>query len=144
MSELGPVTFGKKEEAIFLGREFAQHQDFSEATAVRIDEEVRRILDRAYTTAKEIITSNKTALDKIARKLLERETLEGWEVNQILVEETGVDYIKQKEYYPEEASPGEKMTIAPGSGPSTDVQSPVPPAPPNPNPAPAPTPERKT
>jgi cell division protease FtsH len=126
MSDLGPVTFGKKEEAIFLGREFAQHQDFSEATAVEIDKEVRRILDKAYLTAKEIITNNKTALDRIARKLLERETLEGWEVNAILREETGVDYMKMKEYYPEEAGPGEKMTIAPGSGPSTDVPTPVP------------------
>ena len=124
MSDLGPVTFGKKEEAIFLGREFAQHQDFSEATAVEIDKEVRRILDRAYKAAHDIIANNKTALDKIARKLLERETLEGWEVNQILIEETGVDYIKMKEYYPEEG-PGEAMTIAPGSGPSTDVTTPV-------------------
>jgi len=131
MSDLGPVTFGKKEEAIFLGREFAQHQDFSEATAIEIDKEVRRIIEKAYKTAHEIITNNKTALDKIARKLLERETLEGWEVNDILREETGTDYMKAKEYDPEEASPGEKMTIAPGSGPSTDVPTPVaqPPAP---------------
>jgi cell division protease FtsH len=134
MSELGPATFGKKEEAIFLGREFAQHQDYSEATAIEIDKEVRRILDKAYRTAHEIITNNKAALDRIARKLLERETLEGAEVNQILIEETGTDYIKMKEYYPDETGPGEKMTIAPGSGPSTDVPSPVPPAP---QPAPA-------
>ena len=131
MSELGPATFGKKEEAIFLGREFAQHQDYSESTAVEIDKEVRRILDRAYATAKEIITNNKSSLDRVARKLLERETLEGWEVNDILREETGNDYLKMKEYDPEEASPGEKMTIAPGSGPSTDVPTPVPPAPPS-------------
>jgi len=52
MSDLGPVTFGKKEEAIFLGREFAQHQDFSEATAVEIDRGVKRILDKAYAHAK--------------------------------------------------------------------------------------------
>jgi cell division protease FtsH len=133
MSELGPVTFGKKEEAIFLGREFAQHQDFSESTAVEIDKEVRRILDKAYKTAHDIITANKNSLDRIARRLLERETLEGWEVNQILTEETGIDYMKMKEYYPEESGPGEKMTIAPGSGPSTDVSTPVPQpaAPPN-------------
>ena len=68
-------------------------QDFSEATAVEIDKEVRRILDKAYATAKEIILNNKTALDRIARKLLERETLEGWEVNEILREETGTDYM---------------------------------------------------
>jgi cell division protease FtsH len=134
MSELGPVTFGKKEEAIFLGREFAQHQDFSEATAVEIDREVKRILDKAYNQAKEIITTHKSSLDRIARKLLERETLEGWEVNDILREETGNDYLKMKEYYPEQ-SPGETMTIAPGSGPSTDVSTPVP-APPVPTTAP--------
>jgi cell division protease FtsH len=124
MSDLGPATFGKKEEAIFLGREFAQHQDYSEATAIEIDKEVRRILERAYKTAHEIIMQNKNALERIARKLLERETLEGWEVNQILIEETGIDYIKRKEA--EESSPGEKMTIAPGSGPSTDVSTPIP------------------
>jgi cell division protease FtsH len=124
MSELGPVTFGKKEEAIFLGREFAQHQDFSEATAVEIDREVKRILDKAYSQAREIITQHKSSLDRIARKLLERETLEGWEVNDILREETGNDYLKMKEYYPDQG-PGETMTIAPGSGPSTDVSTPV-------------------
>ena len=100
MSDLGPATFGKKEEAIFLGREFAQHQDYSEATAIEIDKEVRRILDKAYKAAHEIISNNKQSLDKIARKLLERETLEGWEVNEVLREDTGIDCIKMKEYYP--------------------------------------------
>ncbi len=134
MSDLGPATFGKKEEAIFLGREFAQHQDYSESTAVEIDKEVRRILEKAYVTAKDIITNNKGALDRVAHKLLERETLEGWEVNDILREETGIDYLKMKEYDPEEPSPGEKMTIAPGSGPSTDVSTPVNPPPPSSSP----------
>jgi len=129
MSDLGPATYGKKEEAIFLGRELAQHQDYSESTAVEIDKEVRRILDKAYATAKEVITAHSSSLDRIARKLLERETLEGWEVNDILREDTGTDYIKNKEYYPEQ-SPGEQMTIAPGSGPSTDVPVSVIPAPP--------------
>jgi cell division protease FtsH len=128
MSDLGPVTFGKKEEAIFLGREFAQHQDFSESTAVEIDREVKRILDKAYKTAHDVISNNKSGLDRIARRLLERETLDGAEVNEILMAETGIDYIKNKEFYPEDG-PGEKMTIAPGSGPSTDVQSPLPPVP---------------
>jgi cell division protease FtsH len=124
MSDLGPATFGKKEEQIFLGREFGQHHDYSEATAIEIDKEVRRILDKAYKTAHEIITGNRNSLDRIARKLLERETLDGWEVNQIITEETGTDYIKLKEYYPDQ-SPGETMTIAPGSGPSTDVTAPA-------------------
>ena len=129
MSDLGPATYGKKEEAIFLGREFAQHQDYSESTAVQIDQEVRRILDKAYNTAKEIITAHSTSLDRVARRLLEKETLEGWEVNDILREDTGTDYLKNKEYYPEQ-SPGEQMTIAPGSGPSTDVPVSVIPVPP--------------
>jgi cell division protease FtsH len=132
MSDLGPATFGKKEEAIFLGREFAQHQDYSESTAIEIDREVRRILEKAYKTAHEIITAHKPALDRIARRLLERETLEGAEVNDILREETGTDYMKNKEYYPEQ-SPGETMTIAPGSGPSTDVPVPVAPPPATPD-----------
>jgi cell division protease FtsH len=136
MSDLGPATFGKKEEAIFLGREFAQHQDYSESTAIEIDREVRRILEKAYKTSHEIITGHKAALDRIARRLLERETLEGAEVNDILREETGTDYLKNKEYYPEQ-SPGETMTIAPGSGPSTDVPVPVVAPPP-----PASTPDR--
>jgi cell division protease FtsH len=124
MSDLGPVTFGKKEQEIFLGREFAQHGDFSESTAVEIDREVRRILDKAYKQAHEIITNNRNALDRIARKLLERETLDGVEVNAIITEETGTDYLKLKEYYPDQ-SPGDAMTIAPGSGPLSDVAAPV-------------------
>jgi hypothetical protein len=66
------------------------------------------------------------ALDPRSRRerRFERETLEGWEVNDILREETGTDYLKMKEYYPE-ANRGETMTIAPGSGPSTDVSTPV-------------------
>jgi cell division protease FtsH len=135
MSDLGPVTFGKKEQEIFLGREFAQHGDFSEATAVEIDKEVRRILDRAYKVAHEIITTNRNALDRIAIKLLERETLDGWEVNEIIVDETGVDYIKLKEYYPE-TGPGDTITIAPGAGDASDINTPVAQPPASPTPAP--------
>src|SRR5438270_12386604 len=59
MSELGPLSYGKKEEQIFLGREIAQHRDYSEATAVQIDEEVRKAINRGYTTAKGILLENK-------------------------------------------------------------------------------------
>ncbi|HXI11051.1 MAG TPA: ATP-dependent zinc metalloprotease FtsH [Thermoanaerobaculia bacterium] len=128
MSELGPLSFGKKEEAIFLGREFAQHQDYSEGTALEIDREVHRIIDKAYNTGKEIITKNKSSLDRVARRLLEKETLDGDEVNAILIEETGTDYLKNKEFYPEEG-PGEKMTIAPGTGSDADIAIPTPGAP---------------
>ena len=55
MSDLGPLTFGKKEEQIFLGREIAQHRDYSEATAIQIDEEVRKMVSTGYNTAKQIL-----------------------------------------------------------------------------------------
>ena len=107
MSELGPVTFGKKEEEIFLGREFAQHQDYSEATAVEIDKEVRRILDKAYKTAHEIITQQQEARSTASpASCSSARRSKAGEVNDILTEETGIDYMKLKEYYPDQ-SPGE-------------------------------------
>ncbi len=84
MSELGPLSFGKKEEQIFLGREIAQHRDYSEATAVRIDEEVRKIVDGAYQRAKDIIEERSEALVRIAEALLEREVLEGDDVKALI------------------------------------------------------------
>ncbi|PYT07220.1 MAG: cell division protein FtsH [Acidobacteria bacterium] len=81
MSEvLGPLTFGKKEEQIFLGREIAQHQDYSEATAVEIDHEVKRVVTECYIKAKETIEASRDALVRIAEALLEREVLEGEEI----------------------------------------------------------------
>ncbi len=123
MSELGPLSYGKKEEAIFLGREFAQHQDYSEETARMIDAEVKKIVERAYKVASEIISTHKKSLDKIARRLLEKETLDGVEVNQILFEDTGTDYIKTKDLEPE--GPEEKMVIGPTTGPGADIDVPV-------------------
>src|SRR5207302_1341642 len=66
MSELGPLAFGKKEEAIFLGREIAQHRDFSEDTAVQIDKEVKRIVSHAYDSARKLLESNRETLESIA------------------------------------------------------------------------------
>ena len=80
MSRLGPLTFGKKEEQIFLGREIAQHRDFSEETARQIDLEVRRLIDEAYQSAHTILETNQDATHRIAAALLERETIEGVEV----------------------------------------------------------------
>jgi cell division protease FtsH len=85
MSQLGPLTFGKKEEQIFLGREIAQHRDYSEATAIQIDEEVRKLVGEGYTTAKGILTQDKAVLEKIAAALLEREVLDATEIK-VLVE----------------------------------------------------------
>ncbi|HEY1185277.1 MAG TPA: ATP-dependent zinc metalloprotease FtsH [Bryobacteraceae bacterium] len=84
MSELGPLSFGKKEEQIFLGREIAQHRDYSEETAIRIDAQVKKIVQGAYDTAEAIIKERSDALVKIAETLLEREILDGNEVMQIV------------------------------------------------------------
>jgi cell division protease FtsH len=84
MSRLGPLTFGKKEEQIFLGREIAQHRDFSEETARQIDLEVRRYIDEAYQSAYTIINANQDAMHRIAAALLERETIDAEEVKMLI------------------------------------------------------------
>jgi cell division protease FtsH len=84
MSKLGPLTFGKKEEQIFLGRELAQHRDFSEETAKEIDSEVRRLVNKGYENAKRVIEENKEALARIAEALLDREVLDSNELKLVL------------------------------------------------------------
>jgi cell division protease FtsH len=85
MSEkLGPMTFGKKEEQIFLGRDFTQLQDYSEHTAVEIDAEVRRIIQESYQQAKDLLATNIEVLHKIAEALLDKEVLDGNEIDEIV------------------------------------------------------------
>ena len=84
MSDLGPLTFGKKEEQIFLGREINQHRDYSEATAIKIDDEVKRLVGRGYETAKGILAANHDTLVRIALALLEREVLDANEIKMII------------------------------------------------------------
>ncbi len=85
MSDLGPLTFGKKEEQIFLGREIAQHRDYSEDTAIKIDQEVRKLVNNGYSTARQILSDNRDTLEKVARALIEREVLDANEIK-LLVE----------------------------------------------------------
>jgi len=85
MSErMGPMTFGKKQEEIFLGREIAQHRDYSEKTAQLIDAEVRQIIERASNTAEKILSDNIDKLHRLAKMLLEKEILDGAEIDKIL------------------------------------------------------------
>ncbi len=84
MSDMGPLSFGKKEEQIFLGREIAQHRDYSEQTAIEIDRQVRKLVETAYQRASQIIEEHSDALVRIAEALLEREVLEGAEVKQLI------------------------------------------------------------
>ena len=84
MSTLGPLTFGKKEEQIFLGREIAQHRDYSEDTAIKIDMEVRRLVDDGYTRAKGLLSDSREVLTRIAMALLEREVLDATEIKMLV------------------------------------------------------------
>jgi cell division protease FtsH len=84
MSDLGPLTFGKKEEQIFLGREIAQHRDYSEATAVKIDAEVQKLVGKGYSTAKELLSANRDVLERIAHALIEREVLDAAQIKMII------------------------------------------------------------
>jgi cell division protease FtsH len=78
--ELGPMTFGRREEQVFLGRDIAHTKDYSEHTAVEIDREVRRMVDDAYHKARSLLTEHLTLLHAVAERLLEKEVLEGAEV----------------------------------------------------------------
>ena len=84
MSTLGPMTFGKKEEQIFLGREISQHRDFSEETARKIDQEVRRFVDEGYQSATNILKNNGPILEKIAATLLVREVIDAGEIEMLI------------------------------------------------------------
>jgi len=80
---MGPLTFGKKEEQIFLGREIAQHQDYSEDTALRIDQEVKRFVTDNYARAQNLLVQHKQRLLDMAEALLSRETLDADQVKRL-------------------------------------------------------------
>ncbi len=82
--KLGPLSFGKKEEEIFLGREISQHRDYSEATAQKIDQEVNNLIDDSYKKAYDLISNNRNILNNLAKALLEKETLTGVEIDEIV------------------------------------------------------------
>jgi cell division protease FtsH len=125
MSELGPLSFGKKEEQIFLGREIAQHRDYSEDTAIKIDQEVRKLVNKGYSTAKQLISDNREMLERIARALIEREVLDANEIK-MLVEnqelppvqpppsskDDGVQHVIKPDLQPGRAKGGERPATA--------------------------------
>jgi cell division protease FtsH len=84
MSDLGPLTFGKKEEQIFLGREISQHRDYSEDTAIKIDQEVKKLISEQYDRAVKIIKDNNEAMIRLAEALLEYETLDGIQIRRVV------------------------------------------------------------
>jgi cell division protease FtsH len=82
--KLGPLTFGKKEEQVFLGKDFAKQKDYSEKTAEDIDEEIRSIVSERYEYAKHLLLDNKTLLENVANALLEKETLDAADIEKIV------------------------------------------------------------
>jgi cell division protease FtsH len=106
MSALGPLAYGKKEEAIFLGREIAQHRDYSEDTAIHIDQEVRRIVTAAYEKARNLLENNHDTLERIAQALLEREVLDAAELKLILEGKPLPDKVQPTPPSPPQPLPG--------------------------------------
>jgi cell division protease FtsH len=82
---LGPLSYAKGEEQVFLGREIAQHRDYSEATAQKIDEEINKLIKDAYQCAKDVLNENLDILHKLAESLLEKETVLGKELDELIV-----------------------------------------------------------
>ena len=95
MSELGPISYGRSEEPVFLGRDYVQRPNYSEATAIEIDTEVRRLVSDGLKQARKILTDHRSSLDRVARELLDRESLDGYEIYQMLEEESGLDLMPE-------------------------------------------------
>ncbi len=89
MSEkMGPLTFGKQNEQVFLGREMGSQRDFSDQIAMEIDQEVRRLVTENYERAKRLLTENMSSLKRLAEALLEKEVLDGSDIDNILLQST--------------------------------------------------------
>lgn len=125
MSEnLGPLTFGKKEEQIFLGREIAQHKDYSEKTAEDIDAEVKSIILERYRHSKALLTENKTTLIRLANALLERETLDASDVDDIVAgREMKPQEIVIKPKKPEDLDTNKSQDNTPNIIPQGDISA---------------------
>jgi cell division protease FtsH len=113
MSSLGPLAYGKKEEAIFLGREIAQHRDFSEDTAIRIDQEVHRIVTTAYNNARGILENNRETLERIALALLDREVLDAVELKLLMENKPLPEKVRPAPPSPPQPLPGAEPKPAP-------------------------------
>ena len=121
MSELGPLTFGKKEEQIFLGREISQHRDYSEDTAIKIDQEVKKIVAEQYERATSIITGNRETMVRLSETLLERETLDGVQIRRIVA---GLS-IDDEEPAPSKDDEGRPQLKEPATNPLKPILPPI-------------------
>ncbi len=107
--ELGPITLGKKQQQqVFLGRDLARDRDYSDEIAYAIDKEMRKVIDRSYQAAKEILEKNRDKLDIVAQALLERETLDAVEIAALMKGKTLEDLAQADELKKEKAEEEEK------------------------------------
>lgn len=139
--ELGPQTFGQNQELMFLGREVQRTQDYSESTAQRIDKEISRLLDSAYERAVGILTEYRAKLNMIAAMLLEQETLDGRDVEEIVkhgrvLSEDERDEIDRAKEAAEAAETGDRKSAPTGQGTKPAEQASAPETEPEPAPAP--------
>jgi cell division protease FtsH len=127
MSEkLGPQTFGKKEEQIFLGKEFAKQKDYSEKTAEAIDEEISSIINERYKYAEKLLLDNRDILESIAQALLERETLDAVEIEALIQgEELPEPPVPPKQEKDDEDKPAEKVEVKEDLTPGATSESPA-------------------
>jgi cell division protease FtsH len=127
MSDLGPIAFGENHDTVFLGREITRSENYSEATAQRIDVEVRKIVDEQYVLAKQILSGHRPELEKIAEALLQYETIEGRHVREILefgeIRSPVLPPVLSK---PGEAPPTKKPSEKATAGLSGDAPAPAP------------------
>ena len=113
MSSLGPLAYGKKEEAIFLGREIAQHRDYSEDTAIRIDREVHGIVTASYNNAHSVLENNREVLERIALALLDREVLDATELKLLMDNKPLPEKVRPAPPSPPQPLPGAEPKPAP-------------------------------
>ena len=116
LSELGPLTFGERDDLIFLGRDLAVNKNFSERTSERIDDEVKKIVLRNYSRTQDLIENNKDKLVKIAEALLEKEVLTSEEINKI-VDGKPKGPVPQRAEEPPPATAAAPVQEAEGKGP---------------------------
>jgi cell division protease FtsH len=126
MSSLGPMTFGKKEEQVFLGREIAKNRDYSESTAVAIDDEVRKLIIMGYERAKSILTENRDALVRVAESLLVRESLDAAEIRLLISGQTLKERLSPIiEAKPENRNPASIKNVRPLPIPTEEKPAPA-------------------
>jgi cell division protease FtsH len=112
--ELGPLSFGRKDEQVFLGRDLVQHRDYSENTAISIDREVRGLVEENYRRAKAILSEHLDLLNAVAQALLDRETLDLKDLDQIIAElkpELLTKILEQRGTLSEEVKGGEEELL---------------------------------